>query len=74
MNRTLVQYPYKIDDYYTVDARIGYETADQKWKFMLFGKNITDEYYWPNVIAGNESIARFAGRPVTYGIKIGYTY
>ncbi|MGD9661548.1 MAG: TonB-dependent receptor [Porticoccaceae bacterium] len=74
VNRTLVEYPYKIDDNFTEDARVGYETADQKWKFMLFGKNITDEYYWPNVIAGNESIARFAGRPVTYGIKIGYTY
>lgn len=74
VNRSPIAHPYVIDEYFTVDARLGYSTADETWKVMLFGKNITDEDYWSNVIAGNESIARFAGKPRTYGVKVSYNY
>ena len=55
-----------------VDGRIGYEAADGAWKFMLWGKNIFDKYYWTTVIPSNDSQARFAGMPATYGITLGF--
>lgn len=65
---------YVIEDYTTVDARIGFETGDEQWKIMLWGKNITNEYYYTNLITSSDTVARFAGRPATYGITVGYQF
>ena len=73
-SRSVDPFPYEIDGYTTVDARLGYNSADEKWRVMLWGKNITDEYYWTSVIPSSENLARFAGKPATYGITVGYTY
>ena len=67
-------YPYTIDGYATVDARIGYEAADARWKVMIWGKNIFDKYYWTAVIPSSDSSARFAGRPATYGVTFGFKF
>ncbi len=67
-------YPYMIDGYATVDARLGYEAADGAWKVMVWGKNIFDKYYWTAVIPSSDSSARFAGRPATYGVTFGYKF
>lgn len=66
--------PYMIDGYATVDARFGYEAADGRWKVMLWGKNILDKYYWTAVIPANDSSARLAGRPATYGATFGFKF
>ncbi|MEZ5481738.1 MAG: TonB-dependent receptor [Porticoccaceae bacterium] len=65
---------FVIEDYFTVGARIGYESDDGHLRVMLWGKNITDEYYWNSVIASSEGAGRSAGRPRTYGITVGYKY
>jgi outer membrane receptor protein involved in Fe transport len=57
-----------IDSYATVDARLGYEARDGHWKIMAYGKNILNKYYWTNVIPSNDSAARFAGMPATFGV------
>jgi len=67
-------YPYMIDGYATVDARLGYEAADGAWKVMVWGKNIFDKYYWTAVIPSSDSSARFAGKPATYGVTFGYKF
>lgn len=67
-------YPYMIDGYATVDARLGYEAPDGAWKVMLWGKNIFDKYYWTAVIPSSDSSARFAGKPATYGVTFGYKF
>jgi iron complex outermembrane recepter protein len=59
---------YQIDPYATVDARMGYETADGRWKVMLWGKNILNKYYWTNVYTSNDATARWAGMPATFGV------
>jgi iron complex outermembrane receptor protein len=69
-----VDYIYKIDGYATVDARIGYVSDGDRWRVSLWGKNIFNEYYWTNVIPANDSSARFAGRPATYGITFGFNF
>jgi outer membrane receptor protein involved in Fe transport len=67
-------YPYTIDGYATVDARLGYEAPEGAWKVMLWGKNIFDKYYWTAVIPSSDSSARFAGRPATYGVTFGFKF
>ncbi|MCP5172315.1 MAG: TonB-dependent receptor [Porticoccaceae bacterium] len=73
-NSSFQKYPFEMDGYTLLDLRAGYVTEDDKWKIMVWGKNVTDEYYWTSVIPSSDNMARFAGRPATYGITLGYTY
>lgn len=66
-------HPYVIDEYTVVGAQIGYQ-SDDNWRVMLWGKNITDEYYFNSVATTSDSAARLAARPRTYGITFGYRY
>ena len=68
------RFPYTIDGYATVDARIGYQAADEAWRVMICGKNIFNKYYWTGVIPSSDSTGRLAGRPATYGVTFGYKF
>ena len=63
---------FNIKGYTTLDGRLGYEAKDGAWKVMVWGKNILNQYYWTTVIPSNDSQARFAGMPATYGVTIGF--
>jgi outer membrane receptor protein involved in Fe transport len=65
---------FEVEDYTTVDARLGYESASGHWKLMFWGKNITDEYYYNSVVASSEGGARVAGRPRTFGVSVSYKH
>ncbi|WP_375207844.1 TonB-dependent receptor [Hyphococcus sp.] len=65
---------FVIDGYATLDARLGYEAADGQWRVFVWGKNITNEYYYNNVIAASEGGVRSAEKPVTYGITFGASF
>lgn len=67
-------YPYTIDGYATVDARLGYEAPNGDWRVMVWGKNIFDKYYWTAVIPSSDSSARLTGRPATYGVTFGFKF
>lgn len=62
-----VAQPFIIPDYTTVDARLGYE-FNRRYKVMLFGKNIFNEYYVTNANHYLDTTVRFTGQPATYGI------
>jgi iron complex outermembrane recepter protein len=61
-----------IDAYTLVDARAGIVSMDGRWRISLFGKNLTDRYYWNNVVSSSDAVARFAGLPRTYGIDVSF--
>jgi outer membrane receptor protein involved in Fe transport len=63
-----------IKGYATVDARIGYEGEDGRWRVMLWGKNIFDKYYWTSVHQSYDGASRFAGMPATYGLTFGFKF
>ncbi len=63
---------FKLKPYTTVDGRLGYEAPDGRWRVMIWGKNIFNKYYWTNVIPALDTSARFAGRPATYGVTLGF--
>jgi len=73
-HKSLNENYFVIDEYFTVGARIGYESKDGRTRLMLWGKNITDEYYWNSVISSSETGARMAGRPRTFGVTVSYQY
>ncbi len=39
---------------------------------VLWGRNITDEFYWTRNSKVNELLVHFAGMPQTYGITVSY--
>ncbi len=60
-----------IPDYTLVNARFTVAAADGNWSVMLWGRNITDEYYWHSTGSSNSTATRINGMPETYGITIG---
>lgn len=71
-NKSLVDHPFLIESFATLDLRAGYETDN--WKVAVWGKNVTGEYYYTAVTSGSDTFSRFAGKPATYGVTIGYNF
>ena len=63
-----------IDSYTLLDLRAGVEDELGRWRAMLWGRNVTDEYYWNNVLKAQDNVVRYAGRPSTYGITLSYRF
>jgi iron complex outermembrane receptor protein len=57
------------------NARISIGSADYKWRAQLWGRNLTDEYYYPAAYTGgNGPYVRANGMPLTYGISVSYYF
>jgi outer membrane receptor protein involved in Fe transport len=65
---------FYIPSYTLIDVRVGIKDANEKWRIQAWGRNVTDEYYWTNVVHFNESLVRYAGRPATYGVSFNYSF
>lgn len=63
-----------IDSYALLDLRAGLENEPGTWRVMAWGRNVTDEYYWNNVLKAQDNVIRYAGRPSTYGITLSYRF
>jgi iron complex outermembrane receptor protein len=59
---------YDINPYDLLDVHAGIGTADGKYHLRVWGKNITDKYYWNNAILGSDTIVRYAEMPATFGV------
>ena len=60
---------------YTVfDVRAGVESADERWRLQLWGRNIGNKLYLTNVQHLIDSVARTVGMPATYGVSLAYRY
>lgn len=66
--------PFVIDDYGVLDMRAGISALDDSWTLFIWGKNVTDEYYWNNVTIAQDTISRAAAKPVTYGATFSYRF
>jgi iron complex outermembrane recepter protein len=65
---------YDLPAYWTLDLRAGVASADGTWRLWVWGKNVTDKYYWNNVVTAFEVIDRYAGQPATYGVTLNYKF
>jgi iron complex outermembrane receptor protein len=63
----------RIDPYTLLDLRAGVEITGKRqgrYRVWLWGRNVTNEYYWTNVFANANAVARFVGQPATYGLTV----
>jgi outer membrane receptor for ferrienterochelin and colicin len=63
-----------IDQYALLDLRAGVKTDDGHWRVWLWGRNVTDRYYWTNADHAGNTTIRFAGMPATFGISASWRY
>lgn len=65
---------FDIDSYGVLGIRAGIKAGD-RWKVMVWGENVTDEYYWTNALrAATDGVVRYVGKPATYGIRLSYAF
>ena len=64
----------EIKSYATLDLRAGLDSKDGKWRFQVFGRNVTDQYYWTQATHIFDSSVRFAAPPATFGASVAYRY
>ena len=63
-----------LPDYTLVNARAMFSSPDGPWAVTVWGRNITDEYYWHSTSSGNSTTTRTNGMPRTYGITFSYDF
>jgi iron complex outermembrane recepter protein len=65
---------FAIDAYKLVDIRAGVADIDDRWRASVFVKNLFNEYYFNNAQTAADTIARFTGRPRTWGVSLAYKF
>ena len=53
-----------------VDVRAGLE--NENWKIWLWGRNVTDDYYWTRNSKVNDAVIQLAAMPRTVGLTVSY--
>jgi iron complex outermembrane receptor protein len=61
-----------IEGYTLVNARVGVSAQDGRWSVFLWGRNLTDEYYYHSESISNCCTIRLNGQPITYGVTMSY--
>lgn len=56
--------PLRISSYALLDLRAGIASADDRWQIFVWGKNVTNAYYWNNVVSTFDTIDRYAAQPL----------
>jgi iron complex outermembrane recepter protein len=65
---------FTIKAYDLLDLRAGVETPDGHLRFSLWGRNVTNTYYWTSASHLVDTFTRFTGMPATYGVSVSYRY
>ena len=60
--------------YTLLDLRAGIEKPDGSWRVSLYGRNITNKYYWTTATRRADALVRWAGMPRTYGVDVTLRY
>ncbi len=67
------QYVYRVNGRTLLDLTAAM-ISDDGWKVTVWGKNVTNKYYWTNSILSFDTNVRYVGRPAEYGVTIGYEF
>lgn len=63
-----------IGSYSLFDFRLGIDGPGSAWRVALWGRNISNKYYWDNVLHVQDTIIRYAGKPAMYGVSAAYNF
>jgi outer membrane receptor protein involved in Fe transport len=66
--------PLEDKAYALLNLSAGVESPEGHWKAVIWGKNVTDTYYWNSAYYVSDTVARLAGMPATYGFTLSYRY
>ena len=66
---------FTIPSYTLLDLQAGVDFNDGRYRVMVWGKNVTNEFYVTNVVSAVvDGVGRYAGRPATYGATVSFRY
>ncbi|HYE47541.1 MAG TPA: TonB-dependent receptor [Caulobacter sp.] len=65
---------FVIPEYGLLTGSVGLWTPDERWGLSLWGRNLTDEYYWSAVSSNANTVVRFPGMPRTFGLTLSMRY
>ena len=60
----------EIPGYTTLDLQAGISLHHDKYKIMIWGKNVTNEFYITNRNYSFDGVAQYIGMPATYGVTL----
>lgn len=61
---------FEIKEYGLLNASLGLHALNDRWEVSIWGRNLTDEYYWSAVSSNANVVVRFPGQPRTYGASL----
>ena len=62
--------PLAIDDYGILNASLSLYDLNGVWEASLWGRNVTDTYYWASAATNANTAVRFPGRSASYGATV----
>ena len=65
---------FVIDSYGLLNASVGISAPDKGWALSVWGRNLTNEYYWSAVSSNANVVVRFPGKPTTYGASLTWKF
>jgi len=68
------QSSFEIDGYSIVNGSFGIHALSDRWALQVWGRNITDTYYWTSVASNANVVVRFPGQSPTYGVSLTLNY
>ena len=66
--------PLAIKSYGILNASLGVHDLDGKWDVSIWGRNITDTYYWMSAATNANTAVRFPGRSPSYGVTAKFNF
>ena len=57
-------------EYTTVNAQVYLTSIDDKWKFTVWGNNLTDEEVFQQLTSGSQADLASYERPASYGVSV----
>jgi outer membrane receptor protein involved in Fe transport len=65
---------FAIDGYGLLNASVGVSNPTKGWALSLWGRNLSDAYYWSAVSSNANVVVRFPGKPRTYGASLTFDF
>lgn len=66
--------PLEIKAYGILNASLALYEQDGQWEVSVWGKNITDTYYWQSAATNANTAVRFPGRAPSYGVSAKFNF
>jgi hypothetical protein len=64
--------PLTVPGYGLLDLRAG--LSKDAWRFQVWGRNVTNQWYWTGAAHVNDVLLRYTGMPTTIGFTLSYKY